>query len=119
MSNERSMVFIGAHPDDETFGLGGTLAMYADRGVNCYYLCGTRGEAGVDDPDTDLKGFGSVGELRWHELECASEILGLKGVHWLGYRDSGMPGSPDNDHPEAFCGAPVEEVAGRIVKLLT
>ena len=56
MSNQRSMVFIGAHPDDETFGLGGTLAMYASRGVNCYYLCGTQGESGVDDPNADLKG---------------------------------------------------------------
>jgi N-acetyl-1-D-myo-inositol-2-amino-2-deoxy-alpha-D-glucopyranoside deacetylase len=118
MSNERTMVFIGAHPDDETFGLGGTLALYASRGVNCYYICGTRGEAGMDDPDADLKGFGSVGELRWHELECATGLLEMKGVYWLGYRDSGMPGTPDNDHPDAFCRAPVEEVAGKVVKLL-
>jgi len=117
MSTEKKLVFIGAHPDDESFGLGGTLAHYARQGVKTYYICATRGEAGLP-PDADLHGFSSAGELRWHELECAARVLGLSGIYWLGYRDSGMEGSPDNAHPEAFMNAPLEEAAGRIVKLL-
>ncbi len=42
--SERTLVFAGAHPDDETFGVGGTLAQYAAAGVKVYYVCATRGE---------------------------------------------------------------------------
>jgi N-acetyl-1-D-myo-inositol-2-amino-2-deoxy-alpha-D-glucopyranoside deacetylase len=113
----RTLFFVGAHPDDETFGVGGTLAYYAAAGVKVYYLCGTRGEVGVADPDF-LKGHASVGDMRWAELECAGKILGLSGVIHLGFRDSGMPGSEDNTHPQALAAAPTEEVAGRIVKIM-
>jgi LmbE family N-acetylglucosaminyl deacetylase len=103
-----------AHPDDESFGTGGTLALYASRGVDVHLVCATRGEVGEADAE-HLKGFKSVGEMRAAELRCAAGILGLRGVHYLGYRDSGMPGSPDNVHPDAQVAHPVEEVAGRVV----
>ena len=38
-------MFVGAHPDDESFGPGGTLAKYAADGVRVVYACATRGEA--------------------------------------------------------------------------
>jgi LmbE family N-acetylglucosaminyl deacetylase len=98
-----------AHPDDETFGAGGTLALYARRGVEVNLVCATRGEVGEAPPD--LKGFPTIGAMRESELRCAAEILGLKGVYFLGYRDSGMPGSPDNTHPQAFAAATLEETA--------
>jgi LmbE family N-acetylglucosaminyl deacetylase len=98
-----------AHPDDETFGAGGTLALYARRGVEVHLVCATRGEVGEAPPDR--KGFASIGEMRESELRCAAAILGLAGVHFLGYRDSGMPGSPDNTHPRALASAPLPEVA--------
>jgi LmbE family N-acetylglucosaminyl deacetylase len=47
-------------------------------------------------------------------LKGAGEALGLSGVFYLGYRDSGMAGSEDNKHPQALAAAPVEQVAGRI-----
>ena len=106
-----------AHPDDESFGMGGTLALYARRGYPVHLVCATRGEAGDVDPHY-LEGFDSVAERREAELRCAAGILGLAGVHFLEYRDSGMPGSPDNEHPNALAGAPLEEVAGRVVQLL-
>ncbi len=112
-----TLVFFGAHPDDETFGLGGTLALYAAEGVKVYYVCATRGEAGSTDPEM-LQGFASMADLRWHELECAAKELGLAGVIHLGYRDSGMPGTPDNNHPLALAAAPIEEVTGRMVKVI-
>ena len=104
-----------AHPDDESFGLGGTLALYARRGYDTYLVCATRGEVGMVD---DLGGHVSIAELRESELRCAAKHLGLTGVYFLGYRDSGMPGSDDNRHPNAQVNRPVEKVAGRVVKYI-
>jgi LmbE family N-acetylglucosaminyl deacetylase len=113
----RTLCFIGAHPDDETFGLGSTLAYYAAAGVNVYYICATRGEAGMNNLN-QLRGFKSLAELRSDELNCAANILALSGVVHLGYRDSGMPGTDDNKHPEALAVALIDEVSERIVKVI-
>ena len=109
----RRILAVLAHPDDETFGMGGTLAMYAHRGVEVYLICATRGEVGEVDPKL-LEGFASIGDRREHELRCAAEWLGLKDVIMLGYRDSGMPGSPDNQHPQALAFQTLEKVAGDV-----
>lgn len=111
---QKRLLAVLAHPDDETFGMGGTLALYARRGVAVYLVCATRGEVGDVDPIL-LEGFQSIGERREHELRCAAEHLGLAGVYFLGYRDSGMPGSPENNHPQALAAAPVEEVAAKVI----
>lgn len=102
-----------AHPDDESFGTGGTLALYARRGVEVYLVCATRGEVGEMD-ERLMKGFQSIGERREAELRCAAEKLGLAGVFFMDYRDSGMPGSPDNNHPQALAAQPEEAVAENI-----
>jgi N-acetyl-1-D-myo-inositol-2-amino-2-deoxy-alpha-D-glucopyranoside deacetylase len=112
----RTLVFVGAHPDDESFGVGGTLAQYAAAGVKVYYICGTRGEVGEVTPEA-MKGFASIAALRSHELKCAAEIIGLVDVIYLGYRDSGMAGTEDNKHPQALAAAPLDEVAGLIVAI--
>ena len=119
MSGEqpRTLLFVGAHPDDETFGLGGTLAHYAMQGVKCVYACATRGDVGSADPE-HLEGFSSSGDMRWAELTCAAQELKLADLIFLGYRDSGMPGSPDNRHPDALAAAPLEEVTAKVVKVL-
>lgn len=104
-----------AHPDDESFGMGGTLAYYASKGHPVYLICATRGEAGMMDPE-HLGNFKTVSEKREAELRCAAQTLGLKEVFFLDYRDSGMPGSEDNQHPNAQINHPVEEVAGKVVK---
>src|SRR5512145_1217724 len=85
-----------AHPDDETFGTGGTLAFYARRGVKVHLVCATRGESGDVDEEF-LRGYKTIAERREHELRCAAGNLGLAGVHFLDYRDSGMPGWPENE----------------------
>ncbi len=109
-----TMLVCLAHPDDETFGMGGTLALYARRGVQVYLVCATRGDVGDVDQDL-LQGFNSVAERRESELLCAASTLGLAGVYFLGYRDSGMPGSPDNRHPNALAAQPVNVVASLVV----
>jgi LmbE family N-acetylglucosaminyl deacetylase len=106
-----------AHPDDESFGMGGTLALYAQKGSDVYLICATRGEVGDVDPE-HMKGFSSIAELREGELRCAAQHLGLKDVFFLDYRDSGMPGSPDNKHPDAQVAHPVDEVAAKVVRYL-
>ena len=115
--NRPVILSVLAHPDDESFGMGGTLALYAQKGSNVYLICATRGEVGDVDPKL-LEGFSSIAELREGELRCAAGHLGLKDVFFLDYRDSGMPGSPDNKHPNAQVAHPVDEVAGKVVKYI-
>jgi LmbE family N-acetylglucosaminyl deacetylase len=117
MADERRLIFVGAHPDDESFGLGGTLARYALAGAKVYYACATRGEVG-DAAEKHMAGHATIGDMRWAELTCAARALGLAGVIHLGYRDSGMPGSPDNTAPGALAAAPLEEATERVVKVL-
>ena len=114
---KRRLLAVLAHPDDESFGMGGTLALYAQRGAEVHLVCATRGEVGMMDPQY-LEGFSSVAEKRENELRCAARKLGLSGVHFLDYRDSGMPGSPDNRHPRALVAAPLDEVALQITRLM-
>ena len=113
----KTILAVLAHPDDESFGLGGTLALYARKGYNTYYVCATRGEAGTVDAE-HLRGFSSTAELRTDELMRAAQHLGLKEVFFLGYRDSGMPGTEENKHPDAQINHPIDEVAGRVVKYI-
>jgi LmbE family N-acetylglucosaminyl deacetylase len=73
----------------------------------------------VGDVDPEhMQGFSSVAELREGELRCAAKHLRLKNVFFLDYRDSGMPGSPDNQHPAAQVAHSVDEVAGKVVKYI-
>ena len=113
VNEQKVLLAVLAHPDDETFGMGGTLAYYAHLGVSVHLVCATRGEVGEMD-ERLMRGFQTIGERREAELRCAAEKLGLAGVHFLDYRDSGMPGSPDNHHPEALVAQPVDEVAAKI-----
>jgi len=113
-NTDKTILAVLAHPDDETFGMGGTLALYARRGASVHLLCATRGEVGTVDP-AHLRGFSSIADRREAELRCAAEKLELDGVYFLGYRDSGMPGSPDNTHLEALAAASLDDVVARIV----
>jgi len=113
----KTILAVLAHPDDETFGLGGTLALYARKGYNVYYICATRGEAGSADEE-HMQGYKDTAEMRTEELMRAAKILGLKEVFFLGYRDSGMPGMEANRHPDAQINHAVDEVAGRVVKYI-
>lgn len=106
-----------AHPDDETFGMGGTLALYAQKGVEIHLICATRGEVGEIDPEYK-ETIKSAACLRTQELRCAANILGIQHLHFLNYRDSGMPGSEENMHPKALAAQPVERVAAEVAHLI-
>lgn len=76
-----------AHPDDESMGMGGTLAKYAAQGVETHYVCASRGERGWFGPEEQNPGLSALGQIRTKELEDAVQVLGMKGLHFLEYTD--------------------------------
>jgi len=113
----KRLLSILAHPDDETFGMGGTLALYARRGVDVHLICATRGELGEVDPEYK-ETIKSAACLRTQELRCAADVLGISQLHFLNYRDSGMPGSEANSHPQALAAQPLDKVAAEVAHLI-
>ena len=81
-----------AHPDDESFGCGSTIAYAAVRGAEVTVVCATRGEAG--EVGADFPADGDLGMVREAELRRAAARLGVTRVERLGYRDSGFDGEP-------------------------
>lgn len=111
------LLAIFAHPDDETFGVGGTMARYADNGVPVTMVCATRGEVGEiakGSPATPE----TLGKYREQELRDAMAILGVTDVRFLDFRDSGMKGTDDNKNPRALMNAPADAVVAELVRII-
>jgi LmbE family N-acetylglucosaminyl deacetylase len=83
---KKKILAVFAHPDDETFGPGGTLAKYASKGVSVHLLTATKGEMGKSNlkPGMDAS---NLGEIRKNELVTAASILGIEKVDFLGFKD--------------------------------
>lgn len=113
----RRLLISYAHPDDESFGLGGLIAKYVEQGVEVSLICATNGERGTVKPEF-LNGHDSIAALRLAELDCAAQTLRLKHVVKLGYRDSGMMGSETSSDPDCLWQAPVEDVTRRVVEVI-
>lgn len=116
MAQKRLLISL-AHPDDESFGSGGLIAKYVSEGVEVFYICATRGNRGTVAPEF-LEKHGSIDAVRDAELECASQVLGFKKVYKLGYGDSGMMGSPENDDPDCLWQADEGVVTGQIAEIM-
>ena len=108
-----TVVMLHAHPDDEAILTGGTIARLAAEGHRVVLVVATRGELG-EVPDGLLVPGQDLAHRRVAETRWAAEILGIGRVEFLGYRDSGMAGSPTNLAPEAFCRADLDEAAARV-----
>lgn len=115
MSKKRLLAVL-AHPDDESFGPGGTFARYVREGVDVHIAIATDGVAGsvVDEYAESRE---QLAEIRAQELETAVSILGAT-LHTLNYRDSGYINDPANEHPDAFINGNDEEQIGRVVQLM-
>ena len=113
----RRLLISYAHPDDESFGLGGLISRYVSEGVEVSLICATNGDVGTVRPEF-LKGYNSVKELRLAELDCAAEKLKLEHVVKLGYIDSGMMGSETSNDPACLWQAPVDDVTRRVVEVI-
>jgi LmbE family N-acetylglucosaminyl deacetylase len=116
MNEQKRLLAVVAHPDDESFGIGGTLAKYVAEGVDVHVAIATDGAAG-----SVAEGFEDMREqlvaIRAEELKAAADVLGIT-LHHLGYRDSGYINDPANHHPDAFIQADKNEAICRVVKLI-
>src|SRR6266700_4013470 len=113
-----TLVSFHAHPDDEAIPTGGTLAKAAKDGHRVVLVVGTKGEHGEVE-DGFLAAGESLAERRVQETHRSAEILGASRVEFLGYVDSGMMGTPENEAPNSFWQADIEEAAGRLAAILT
>jgi LmbE family N-acetylglucosaminyl deacetylase len=103
MVKNLKLMCVLAHPDDESLGMGGTLARYSAEGVETYLVTATRGERGWRGEEKDFPGLKVLGRAREEELQCAAQTLGIREVQILDYIDS------DLDQADAG------EVIGKIV----
>ena len=120
MKEKLVLMAVHAHPDDECLSTGGTLARYAEEGIETVVVCATKGEEGdILNPDLDTSEFpDDITEVRMKEFAEARKVLKLSRVYFLGYRDSGMEGRASNSHPEAFKNADTEEATERLVRII-
>ena len=122
MSQKRALL-VHAHPDDETINNGATMAKMVSEGVAVTLVTCTRGEEGeVLVPELAHLASSAedkLGEHRVTELANAMKELGVKDHRFLGnYRDSGMMGTPQNDHSNCFWKADVEEAAKNLAAII-
>lgn len=96
------------------------MARYASEGARVVLVCATGGEEGeILNPRMEQPGIvEKIAEIRQAELETAGDILGVSRIYELGYRDSGMPESEANKHPDAFLNADPEEAVGKLVEII-
>lgn len=115
-----TVAFLHAHPDDEAIFSGGTISALASAGHAVVLVVATSGELGVDDTETEApEGPGvELGAARRSEVELAAEILGVRSLHHLDYRDSGLAGDPANDEASSFWSADPTDAAERVVAIL-
>ncbi|WP_210585661.1 N-acetyl-1-D-myo-inositol-2-amino-2-deoxy-alpha-D-glucopyranoside deacetylase [Streptomyces sp. GESEQ-35] len=119
----RRLLLVHAHPDDESINNGATMAKYAAEGARVTLVTCTLGERGeVIPPELRHLTGTALGEYRLRELTAAMSELGVEDFRLLGgpgrYRDSGMMGLADNDDPDCFWQADVDEAAARLVEVI-
>jgi LmbE family N-acetylglucosaminyl deacetylase len=118
MPQQQTLLGIFAHPDDESFGPGGTLARYAAEGKIVHVIIATDGIAGsVEDPSV-VDGHETLAQARSTELSNAAVALGISSIWSLPYRDSGMRNSPENQHPAALIQQPLEHTIAEVLGYL-
>jgi N-acetyl-1-D-myo-inositol-2-amino-2-deoxy-alpha-D-glucopyranoside deacetylase len=116
------VLFVHAHPDDESMGTGGTIARLVAEGVRVDLVTCTDGAEGeIHDPTLDQdEARPRLAQIRAEELACSVDALGGGAIHHhvLGYRDSGMIGTDSNDHPDCFWRADLAEATRRLTEIV-
>jgi mycothiol S-conjugate amidase len=125
-----TLLTVHAHPDDEASKGAPTVARAHAEGAYTVLVCCTGGEEGdlqnptLREPGQPFHGLSpeeeraKVAAMRSGELAESARIIGFDEVVMLGYRDSGMPDTPANNHPDSFHRADVDEAAGRLVAVI-
>jgi LmbE family N-acetylglucosaminyl deacetylase len=93
------LLAVFAHPDDESMGMGGTLAKYSAEGVETHLVCASRGERGWFGSEETNPGFERLGQIRTQELENCVKELGMQGLYFLDYIDGDVDQA---NHAEAI-----------------
>ncbi len=126
MPDDQRLLLVHAHPDDETIGTGATMAKYAAQGAHVTLVTCTLGEEG----EVLVSNLGhlasdqhdALGDHRIDELAAACAALGVTDHRFLGgpgrWRDSGMMGTPQNDRPDAFWQADLDEATRALVAVV-
>ncbi|HEY2815417.1 MAG TPA: PIG-L family deacetylase [Acidimicrobiales bacterium] len=112
-----TLVSFHAHPDDECIITGGVMAKAASQGHRVVLVVATKGEHG-EVPDGVLGPDEPLWQRRVEETGESAKILGAQRVEFLGYVDSGMMGTPENDLPGSFWTADVDEAGARLAAIL-
>ncbi|MCE5289589.1 MAG: N-acetyl-1-D-myo-inositol-2-amino-2-deoxy-alpha-D-glucopyranoside deacetylase [Nocardiaceae bacterium] len=122
----KKLLFVHAHPDDESILTGGTIALHTSRGDEVLVVTCTLGEEGEVIGSTWAGLVAGVadqlGGYRIAELSKALAALGVSEPRFLGgagrWRDSGMAGTPSAEHPRAFINAYRPEVVSELVRVI-
>ena len=119
------LLLVHAHPDDEAFATGGSIARAVAEGRRVDLVTCTGGEEGeIHDPTLDeAEARPRLREIREVELRCSVAALAGDGpgelqLHLLGYRDSGMIGTEPNERPDAFWQSDLDEATGKLVEIV-
>lgn len=112
-----TLLCVHPHPDDESIACGGVLARTVASGARAVVVTCTGGEQGENLAGIDL-GEEDLISHRRRELADALAALGVRDHHLLGFRDSGMVGTPGNDHPDSFHRADLEEASLRLAAII-
>ena len=106
-----------AHPDDEGFSCGGTLAKLVALDIRVTLVCATNGDVGeISDPS--LATPETLAQVRKGELRRAMAVTGVSDLRFLEYRDSGMEGTADNQHPNSLRQAQEQQVIERLSDII-
>ena len=105
----RNVLVVLPHPDDETFGSGGTIALLAKEGARVTYLCGTRGEMGRNMGRPFFANRETLPDLREKELREACRVLGVAELRLMGLRDKTVE-FVDPEQLSATVGAHIAEI---------
>ena len=122
MTDQLTFLAVHAHPDDEASSTGGAFPLLKSQGVRTVLVTCTNGECGDDPsglkPEHDDHDGDLVAEVRRGELDQAVALLGIDRLVRLGFRDSGMMGWAENEHPNAFWNQDPEVAALALVEVL-
>jgi N-acetylglucosamine malate deacetylase 2 len=87
MEKEQSVLVVFPHPDDEAFGVSGTIATHVKNGTPVTYACLTLGEMGRNMGNPPFTNRENLPKIRKEELKEAARVLGIQDLRMLGYRD--------------------------------
>ncbi len=117
---KRRLLTVHAHPDDESSKGAGTIRKLVDAGGEALLVTCTGGEAGeiLNDAMRRPEVEANLPAVRQAELQAAASAIGYQQIVLLGYRDSGMPDTPPNAHPEAFANGDLDVEVGELVQII-